>query len=336
MEKQRKMRLPYMNNATAILITLGINLVIMVVINWGKSFGLADVLLDAAICGIMTSVINVFFVRRYVTRALANKTLPANLPVSRMMIRLPRNPFLLALLCALFFGILTPLINGMIFIFYDFETLRFGQMLACKLVYACFLSAKILEVAIYRYVQPDVTGLNPAADVPPSPLVKPPLPQISYFQQLYNSWLTDFGMNMVLGLVLGGTIITSDDYVMIAPTLRAGILIGGIISGIIITMMTVPALAKKLGSAVASGEIPRLPQRQPGVAWLPQNHWLLALTLCLPIILITVTVYTGVLSFFNFESLNFFQFFFIRTAYTAVLVKALVPLLLIRYMQPQK
>jgi hypothetical protein len=336
MKQPEKMRLPYMNNASIILITLGINLALMVALNWGKSFGLADVLLDAAICGVMTAVINVFFVRRYVTWALANKTLPANLPVSRMMMRLPRNPFLLALLCALFFGLLTPLINGMIFIFYDFETLRFGQMLVCKLVYVCFLSAKILEVAIYRYVQPDVTGLNPAADVPPSPLVKPPLPQISYFQQLYNSWLTDFGMNMVLGLVLGGTIITSDDYVMIAPTLRAGILIGGIISGIIITMMTVPALAKKLRSAVASGEIPRLPQRQPGVAWLPQNHWLLALTLCLPIILITVTVYTAVLSFFYFESLNFFQFFFIRTAYTAVLVKALVPLLLIRYMQPQK
>lgn len=336
MKQPKKMRLPYMNNTTAILLTLGINLTIMVAINWGKSFGLADVLLDAAICGVMTSVINVFFVRRYVTRALTNKTLPANLPVSRMMMRLPRNPFLLALLCALFFGLLTPLINGMIFIFYDFETLWFGQMLVCKLVYACFLSAKILEVAIYRYVQPDVTGLSPAAELPPSPLVKPPLPQISYFQQLYNSWLTDFGMNMVLGLVLGGTIITSDDYVMIAPTLRAGILIGGIISGIIITFMTVPALAKKLGSAVASGEIPRLPQRNPRVAWLPQNHWLLALTLCLPIILITVTVYYGVLSFFNFESLNFFQFFFIRTAYTAVLVKALVPLLLIRYMQPQK
>lgn len=336
MKQPEKMRLPYMNNATAILLTLGINLAIMVALNWGKSFGLADVLLDAAICGVMTAVINVFFVRHYVTRALASQTLPANLPVSRMMMHLPRNPAFLGLLCALFFGLLTPLINGMIFIFYDFETLRFGQMLVCKLVYACFLSAKILEVAIYRYVQPDVTGLSPAADAPPSPLVKPPLPQISYFQQLYNSWLTDFGMNMVLGLMLGGTIISSDDYVMIAPTLRAGILIGGVISGIIITFMTVPALAKKLATAVTDGEIPRLAKCQPGVAWLPHNHWLLALTLCLPIIIITVMVYTGVLSFFNFESLNFFQFFFIRTAYTAVLVKALVPLLLIRYMQPQK
>lgn len=336
MKQPEKMRLPYMNNAMAILLTLGINLAIMVALNWGKSFGLADVLLDAAICGVMTAVINVFFVRHYVTRALASQTLPANLPVSRMMMHLPRNPAFLGLLCALFFGLLTPLINGMIFIFYDFETLRFGQMLVCKLVYACFLSAKILEVAIYRYVQPDVTGLSPAADAPPSPLVKPPLPQISYFQQLYNSWLTDFGMNMVLGLVLGGTIISSDDYVMIAPTLRAGILIGGVISGIIITFMTVPALAKKLATAVTDGEIPRLAKCQPGVAWLPYNHWLLALTLCLPIVIITVAVYTGVLSFFNFESLNFFQFFFIRTAYTAVLVKALVALLLIRYMQPQK
>jgi hypothetical protein len=114
------MRLPYMNNTTAILLTLGINLAIMVALNWGKSFGLADIMLDAVICGVMTVVINVFFVRHYVTRALANKTLPTNLPVSRMMMRLPRNPFLLALLCALFFGLLTPLINGMIFILLRF------------------------------------------------------------------------------------------------------------------------------------------------------------------------------------------------------------------------
>jgi hypothetical protein len=88
MKQPKKMRLPYMNNATAILLTLGINLAIMVALNWGKRFGLVDVLLDAAICGVTTSVINVFFVRRYVTRALENKTLPANLPVSRMMMRL--------------------------------------------------------------------------------------------------------------------------------------------------------------------------------------------------------------------------------------------------------
>lgn len=336
MEQPKKMRLPYMNNATAILLTLGINLAIMLAINWGRIFGLADVLLDGAICGVTTAVINVFFVRRYVVRALANKTLPANLPVSKLMMWLPKSPAFFALLCALFFGILTPLINGLIFTFYEFETLQFGQMLVCKLVYACFLSAKILEVAIYRYVQPDVTGIIPAADAPPSPLVKQPLPRISTLQQLYNSWLTDFGMNMALGLVLGGTIITSDDYVMIAPTLLSGILVGGIISGIIITFMTVPSLAKKFRTAVVNDEIPRLPQRNAGVAWLPQNNWLLAGVLCLPVILITVTVYSGVLSFFDFESLNFFQFFFIRTAYTAVLVKGLVPLLLMRYRQPQK
>lgn len=335
MKQVKKMQLPYMNNATAIILTLAINLAIMLAINWGKSFGLADVLLDAAICGVTTAVINIFFVRRYVTRALQKKALPANLPVSPMMMRLPKNPILFALLCALFFGTMTPLINGLIFKFYDFEVLRFGQMLVCKLLYACFLSAKILEVAIYRYVQPDVTGISPAADVPPSPLIKQPLPRISTVQQLYNSWLTDFGMNMVIGLALGGTIISSDDYVMIAPTLLSGILVGGIISGIIITFMVVPSLAKKIAAAVNNGEIPRLSERNPGVDWLPKNNWLLAGALCIPIILITMTVFTAVLSFFNFESLNFFQFFFIRTAYTAVLVKALVPLMLIRYRQPQ-
>lgn len=336
MAEQKKMRLPYMNNASTILITLGINLAIMFVINWGKTFGLEDILLDAAICGVLTSVINVFFVRHYVSKALKNKTLSGNMPVSKLMMRLPKNPVLFAALCALFFGILTPLINGIIFKFYDFEALLFWQLLVCKLVYSCFLSAKILEVAIYRYVQPDVTGLIPEADVPPSPLVRQPMPQIAYFQQLYNSWLTDFGFNMLVGLLLGGTIITSDDYVLIAPTLLSGIFVGGLISGTIITFMTVPSLAKEIGTSVERGEIPRLPKKNPWVAWLPKNNWLLACSICIPIILVTTTVFYGVLTFFNFQSLNFFQFFFIRTAYTAVLVKGLVPLILIRYMQPQK
>ena len=109
-------------------------------------------------------------------------------------------------------------------------------MLVCKLVYSCFLSAKILEVAIYRYVQPDITGVSPQADVTTSSLIKQPLPHITYFQQLYNSWLTDFGMNMVLGLVLGGTIITADDYVMIAPTLLSGILVGQSYQGLLLPL----------------------------------------------------------------------------------------------------
>lgn len=329
--EQKKMRLPYMNNATAILITIGINLAIMFIINWGKSFNLEDIILDAAICGVVTSFVNVIFVRRFVQKAVKNKTLPANLPVSKLMMWLPQKPVLFATLCALFFGILTPLINGVIFKFYDFETLLFGQMLVCKLVYSCFLSAKILEVAIYRYVQPDVTGINPAADAPPSPLVKQPIPRISYFQELYNSWLTDFGMNMVMGLILGGTIITADDYVMIAPTLLSGVAISGPISGIIITFMTVPSIAKGIINSVNNGAIPRRSKRNRWLAGLPENRWLLAVSLCLPIILITTTVYYAVLTFFNFQSLNFFQFFFIRTAYTAILVKGLVPLILFRY-----
>lgn len=323
-----------MNNATAILITLTINLAIMFAINWGKTFGIEDILIDAAICGVLTSVINVFFVHHYVRKALKNKTLPSNMPVSKFMMRLPKSPVLFAALCALFFGILTALINGTIFTFYGFEVLPFWQMLVCKLVYVCFLSAKILEVAIYRYVQPDFTGQIPEADVPPSPFVKQPIPRISYFQQLCNSWFTDFGFNMVIGLLLGGTIIMDNDYVMIAPILLSGMVISAPITGIIITFMTVPSIAKGIGASVEHGDIPRLTKENPWVGWLPKNRWLLAAALCIPIILLTTIVFYAVLTFFDFQSLNFFQFFFIRTAYTAVLVKGLVPLILIRYMQP--
>ena len=99
--------------------------------------------------------------------------------------------------------------------------------------------------------------------------------------------------------------------------------------------MTVPSVSREIIYSVDSGKTKPLTESNPYVAWLPKNRWLLTVVLCLPIIVLTTIVYYVVMSFFGFESLNFFQFFFIRIAYTTMLVKVLVvPLIMFRYMQP--
>lgn len=331
-----KQSLPYLNNVSAILITLLINLILMCLINWQKPFTLSDVLIDGLICGVLTSAINVFLVVYLLRKRQFDQGFAENLPSSRLMMMLPKNPYLFASFCALFFGILTPLLNGLIFKFYDFERLNFYQMLVLKLLYTTFLSAKILELVVFRFLQPDVISKFTHLTADPQAIadIKIPIPHISYFQELYKSWITDFGTNMAIGLLLGGTIITDTDYVMIAPTLLNSMIVSGPISGMIITFMVIPPIAGSILTGMQNGTITAVEKPHPWLKHLPATPWLLALALCFPIILLTTIVYTLILSFFDFQSLNFFQFFFIRTAYTAVLVKGLVKLILLRYRQP--
>lgn len=334
MSKVKETRLPYLNNTSIILITVAINLVIFLVTGWGRSFDLTFILIDGAICGIVTALLDVFWIHHYVDLAQKNRALPTNLPISRFMMQLPKNTYLFAALCALLGGLLTPLINSIIFNYYEFEVLFFAQMLVLKLIYSYFLSAKIVEVAILRFVQPDLTDQTANREeitVTPS---KHSAPRVTYFQQLFNNWMTDFGLNMFRGLIIGTTIVTNDNYVLIAPTLLRSVDTTGFISGIIVTFMTVPSISQEIIYSIDSGKTKPLKKSNPYVAWLPTNRWLLTILLCLPIIVLTIIVYYVVMSFFGFESLSFFQFFFIRIAYTTMLVKALVPLIMFRYMQP--
>lgn len=334
MSKVKETRLPYLNNTSIILITVAINLAIFLVTGWGRSFDLTFILIDGAICGIVTALLDVFWVHHYVDLAKKNRALPTNLPISRFIMQLPKNTYLFALLCALLGGLLTPLFNSIIFNYYAFDVLFFAQMLVLKLIYSYFLSAKIVEVAILRFVQPDLTDQivnREEITVTPS---RHSAPRVTYFQQLFNNWMTDFGLNMFRGLIIGTTIVTSNNYVLIAPTLLRSVDTTGFISGIIVTFMTVPSISQEIIYSIDSGKTKPLKEANPYVAWLPKNRWLLTFLLCLPIIVLTIVVYYVVMSFFGFESLSFFQFFFIRIAYTTMLVKVLVPLIIFRYRQP--
>lgn len=97
-----KQSLPYLNNVSAILITLLINLILMCLINWQKPFALSDVLIDGLICGVLTSAINVFLVVYLLRKRQFDQGFAENLPSSRLMMMLPKNPYLFASLRPVF------------------------------------------------------------------------------------------------------------------------------------------------------------------------------------------------------------------------------------------
>ena len=104
--------------------------------------------------GAPLSLIHIF-IGSCVVRLRALGSLPAAVPVNALMMRLPKNKFLLALLFAAVFGPLTPLVNLALIRFYGITNFGFAQLALWKVVYSCLLSAKIIELTILRYVQPD-------------------------------------------------------------------------------------------------------------------------------------------------------------------------------------
>ena len=148
--------LPYMDNWRTVLITVAINVALSMALRFGEAeITRADVILHGFMLGLITSVINVFIVRARLGKARELGTMPANVPVSRLMMRLPRNPFLLSLIFGVAFGALAALVGWSLMVFYGFERLPFLQYLVCKVILACVLCSKILEFAIFRLAQSD-------------------------------------------------------------------------------------------------------------------------------------------------------------------------------------
>lgn len=97
-------------------------------------------------------------------------------------------------------------------------------MLVLKVIYSYYLSAKIVELTIFRFVQPDLTGQLPDQTIVTTTPTKHSAPRVTYFQQLFNNWMTDFGLNMFRGLIIGTTIVTDDNFVLIAPSVSQEII----------------------------------------------------------------------------------------------------------------
>lgn len=332
--KLRSTQLPYVNRGFIILFVAALNLAIAFAFQFGRPINALVMLVDAGICGITTSIIGVAYTYVSMRRLRAKGALPQNVPVQPLMSRLPKNPVGLIAVFAVVFALIMLALTKATLWFFEISDFVFVRFAVWKVVYSVILSAKIIELAVLRFVQPDCAS----KDDPPQigqQTVKNPLPRRSTFKELFSTVTNDFGLNMILGLVFGSTLVI-DHNVVILPTTRAGIVISGLILGVIVTVCMVYPLAKQVCMLRETQQLPAREKRSAGLAWLPQTPLLFALVLLLPVMLLSACVLWAALTFFGFETLNFFQFFVVRTIYVTLLSKPVLLLALLRYSQPEK
>ena len=310
-----------------------INLAAVFIFLFPKPLTYWNVLLDACICGILTSFIDVFIVRNRIQKLRSLGRLPMEIPQSRLMMKMPKNPLLLSLIFGVVFGLLAALLNALIMQFYAIEIFTFARFAVWRILYSSALSVKIVEFAILRYSQPDLVSTSSMVQQG-TEKVKDPLPRISTFKQWFNTITDDFGFNLLFGLMLGGTIIR-DHNVIIPPTTLSGIAVSALILGAIVTARMAYPIAKSMRDAREAGTLPIAEKANALVHWIPYSPVKFALILLLPIMGTSYAVFWAVLSFFGFEVLNFFQFFVIRILYISLLTKPVVRLAVIRYTQPE-
>lgn len=330
-ELSGRTELPYLNNLAGVLVICAINIPLVFLFRHGKELQLFHLLWDAAICGMITALTSLWYARWAVNSQRAAGNLPAQVPLSPFMQRLPRNLFLLILMTGVAASALLTLITFVLIRFFPETEFTFWRFLVWKIIHATILAALMIEFGILRYVQPDCAR----PEDPPQQgeqTVRNPLPRREILGQFYNSVTADVGMNALVGLLLGGTAIQGSQ-VIIYGVEQSGVWISGLVLGLIVSFLMVrPTLAGTRQVALAGGLPP--PERPSRLmAALPEKPWILTGVLVLPIMIVSAVSLWGVLRFFGFVTLHFFQFFVIRTAYVRLLSKAVQALAYHRYRQ---
>lgn len=325
--------LPYVNNIRSILFTVVVNTVCILLFCWTRTTRLS-VMISAVSCGVVASVIITLISKNTVDRMRSAGTLPASVPQSKLMMRLPRNPVLLSLIFGVFFGGLALLVNVALIRFFEIQTFTLLRLLVWQGAYSCVLAAIICECAVLRYVQPDCVPANAPAQSG-GVHVKNPMSRVNALKNWLGTVLVDFGFNMAVGLVFGSTRVAADHSVIINPTTRDGIVASSIVIGIIVTFRMAYPIMKAIYGARNSGQLPPASKPNGFLSALPAKPMRLTLVLMLPIIVLSFVVFWSVLTFFDFAILSFFQFFVIRSVYTAILSRGVTALALARYRQRQ-
>ncbi|MDD4080130.1 MAG: hypothetical protein PHP02_01785 [Eubacteriales bacterium] len=323
--------LPYLNNLPMALVVCIINLPLAFLVQYGRALTVRDFVIDAAICGVVTAFTSLAYTRWAVGSRRAHGALPAQVPTGAFVQRMPRSYFPLAVLTGTAAATLMALITWALLTFYSETDYTFPRFLAWKIGYSILLAAKVIEFGIFRHVQPDLARPSDPPQKGRQTVINP-LPRREMFSRLYASVTTDFGMNMLLGLVLGGTIIQGD-MVVLTGVAQSGVVITGLVLGIIVSLLMVrPTLASVQQIALA-GNLPPAGKPNRFLSALPANPWVLAGVLLLPVMALSSLSLWAVMRFFGFETLNFFQFFIIRTAYTKLLSRLAEALAVHRYRQ---
>jgi len=315
-----KTPLPYIDNAKAIAVTLLLNLLLPWIFRLDR-YEAGDIVVDAVICALLTTVINVWIVWHCVRKARAAGVVPNEVPVSKLMMCLPKNRLGLMAVFGIFFAVLCVGINHTVFTWYGFEHWTFGQFLLYKLVYSLILSERIVSLCILRLVQPDCLAA-PTAEATTMQPIKNPLPSLSGLHGLFSNISANLALQLFFNPTVGAYTIGGD----------RSIIMEGIIGSVITCFIIVGLMTKTLDMARANGEINVPPNRW--LTLLPKNRWLFAFLCSLAAAPIGAALFVALFRFYGFESWTFYQFFWVKMAYLIVLGKILVAITLRRFTQP--
>lgn len=332
----RKVGLPYVDNARAVLITLVVNLGIVFAFN-RQGVDYRGVLLDSFFCAIVTTAVDLWIVYASLKRMRAAGEMPSQVPESAFMQRLPQNPLALGVLYAAGFGALAVVVNGAILRFFDMREMAFVPWLAYKLVYATVLSVKIAEWCVFRYVQPDWAGADGGSEgMPPSTPVKNPLPRIGVFKEIYGSVTGNIAMNILMGSALGGVRVGEGSTVVIAPTTIEGIPITGLVFGLLVGILVTRGVAGEMDAAIAASnpEVPEGMASDRRFAWMPMRRAALTSLVCACVMVFSSVVLPAVMRLFDLSVMNFYQFTVFITVYATLVGKPLSSVLIRRCTQP--
>lgn len=324
---------PYLNNLHLAVMVVLINLPLAMLFQYGRPLTWTDLQMDAAICGWTTVLISFWLAKRNVSIRRGQGALPAQVPLSPLMQKMPRSLFAFSLVVGIPAAASMWLITVALLRFFPDTEITFLRFLAWKMCYATLLALRMIALAIFRFVQPDCQG---SADPPQTgqQTVKNPLPRRDLLRRLCQSVTTDFGMNLLLGLMLGGTLIRGSEVVLMAVH-QSSVWISGLILGMIVTLLMVNPILAAVRDLSIHGALPPAEKHHRMLLLLPENPWLFSAVLLVPLMLISSASVYCILTFFGFQTLNFFQYFAVRMLYTKLLAKPIETLAVLRYRQSQ-
>ena len=336
----RQKRLPYVDNAIAILITLAINLITGFLFSWLMGVTYVNILWETVFCVCSTTIIDLWIVYASLKKMRAAGAISIHVPTSSLMQKLPRNPIALGAVFILFFGLITTGLNALVLWFFDLTPMALAPWMVYKLIYTTILSTKIIEYAIFCYVQPDWAETT-ATSQPPSPgqgtSVKNPLPKISVFKEMYASVTGNIGMNIITGTVLGGVVTdAATKAVVIYPTTVQGMPITGLLFGLIVGILVTRSITKAIQQSIlsASGEGGELPPPDKRFTWMPKKTIPLTCLVCAGMMIFSAVALWGILTLFGLSVMTFYQSTILITIYASLTSKPLSHVLVRRCTQP--
>ena len=317
-----KTSLPYIDNTKAISSTLLLNILLPWIFRLDR-YEWNDIVVDAVICALLTTIINVLVVWHFVRKARDAGSIPSEVPVSKFMMLLPKNRLGLMVVLGTFFAVLCAGGNYTVFTWYGFESWSFGQFLLYKLIYSLILSERIVSLCILRLVQPDCQKSDSdhkAATVQP---IKNPFPTLSGVQGLFSNVSANLALQLFFNPYIERYAIGGD----------RSIIVEGVIGSAVTCFIIVGLITKTLDMARANGEFNNVPPNR-WLTLLPKNRWLFTFLCTLIAAPIGTAFFVILFLFYGFESWTFYEFFWVKIAYLTVLGRILVALTVRRFTQP--